>query len=194
MTDSSHAEAPSSLRILGIPGSLRTGSYNRALLRAAIELAPEGMEVEIFEGLGEIPSYNQDVEAKGEPQPVSQLKEAMASADGLLIATPEYNYSIPGVLKNALDWASRPPKGSPLSGKPVGLMGASGGGSGTMRSQLALRQVFVFTGCLVLPKPEVYVTRAPEKFSDGRLEDERTREHLARFLDALGAWVWRLSR
>ena len=193
MTDSRHAKAPSAMRILGIPGSLRAGSYNRALLRAAIDLAPEGMEVEIFEGLGEVPPFNQDVEEKGVPQPVSRLKQAMASADVLLISTPEYNYSIPGVLKNALDWASRPPKDSPLAGKPVGLMGASGGGSGTMRSQLALRQVFVFTGCLVLPKPEVYVTRAPEKFVDGRLEDERTREHLARFLESLGAWVRRLS-
>lgn len=192
MTDSFHTKAPSAMRILGIPGSLRAGSYNRALLRAAIDLAPEGMEVEIFEGLEEVPPFNQDVEEKGVPQPVSHLKQAMASADALLIATPEYNYSIPGVLKNALDWASRPPD-SPLSGKPVGLAGASGGGSGTMRSQLALRQVFVFTGCLVLPKPEVYVTRAPEKFVDGRLEDERTREHLARFLESLGAWVGRLS-
>jgi chromate reductase, NAD(P)H dehydrogenase (quinone) len=155
MTDSPLAEAPSSMRILGIPGSLRSGSFNRALLRAVIELAPAEMKVEIFEGLGEVPPFNQDMEAKGEPQPVLDLKQAISAADALLIATPEYNYSNPGVLKNALDWASRPPRDSPLSGKPVGLMGASGGGSGTMRSQLALRQVFVSTGCLVLPRPEV---------------------------------------
>lgn len=169
-------------------------SHNRALLRAARELSPTEMEIDLFEGLADIPLFNQDVEAKGEPKPVSHLKDAMASADALLIATPEYNYSIPGVLKNALDWTSRPTRDSPLAGKPVGLMGASGGGSGTMRSQMALRQVLVGTGCLVLPKPEVYVTRAPGKFADGRLEDEGTREHLTRFLEALGGWVRRLGR
>ncbi len=181
------------LRILGIAGSLREGSFNRALLRTCGELAPASMEVEIFGELGGIPSFDQDLEAEGDPPAVRHLKEAMAEADGLLIATPEYNYSVPGVLKNALDWASRPARETPLRGKPVGIVGASGGGSGTMRAQLALRQVFVFTGSLVLSKPEVYVTRAPEKFSDGRLTDEGTREHLGRFLSALEEWVrrWR---
>jgi chromate reductase, NAD(P)H dehydrogenase (quinone) len=187
----SHDPSAVPLRILGIAGSLRRGSFNRALLRSCAELAPASMEVEIFDGLGAVPPYDQDLEAEGDPPPVRRLKEAMAGADGLLIATPEYNYSVPGVLKNALDWASRPPRESPLREKPVGIVGASGGGSGTMRAQLALRQVFVFTGSLVLPKPEVYVTRAPEKFSDGRLTDEATREHLTRFLSALEAWVGR---
>src|SRR5437016_6220729 len=109
------------LRVLGVPGSLRKASFNRALLRAAIELAPAGMTIEIFEGLGALPLYDADVEAAGDPAPVTAWKTAIAKADALLIATPEYNYGVPGVLKNAVDWASRPPGNCVLNGKPAAL-------------------------------------------------------------------------
>src|SRR5256885_15678621 len=152
----------SSLRVLGIPGSLRAASFNRALLRAAIADAPPGMTIEIFDGLGAVPLYNADVEAQGDPAPVVALKTAIDRADALLIATPEYNYGVPGVLKNAIDWASRPPGACVLDGKPAALMGASPGGTGTARAQLALRQSFVFTDTRALLRPEVMVARAHE--------------------------------
>ena len=123
-------------QILGIAGSLRLASYNRGLIRAAQQVAPDGVEIAAFDLLP-IPLYNADVEAEGAPAPVRDLKERIRAADALLIATPEYNYSIPGVQKNAIDWASRPPQDSPLRHKPIGLMGASPGGFGTVRSQLS---------------------------------------------------------
>src|SRR5215470_13926892 len=140
------------LHVLGFAGSLRKTSFNRGLLRAAVDAAPAGMEIETFD-LTPIPSYNADVEEKGLPAPVAEFKEKIRAADALLIATPEYNYSVPGLLKNAIDWASRPSNQSPLQKKPAALMGASGGQMGTARAQLALRQSFVFTETLVLPKP-----------------------------------------
>jgi len=180
-------------RILGIAGSLRRGSYNRALLRAAVELAPEGVEIGAFERLGEIPPYNEDVRQQGDPEPVRALKEAIAAADALLIATPEYNYSIPGVLKNAIDWASRPAPDSVLRYKPVAIMGASPGNFGTVRCQLALRQVFVFAESYVLLKPEVMVFGAQDRFdADGRLTDETTRDLIRRQLEALVEWAVRV--
>ena len=130
-------------RILGIAGSLRRDSYNRALLRAATELVPAGMTIEIYERLGDIPQYNEDVRLAGRPEPVVDITEAVRAADGILIATPEYNYSIPGVLKNAIDWVSRPPQTSPLKNKPAAIMSASTGISGGMRAQLHLRQAVV---------------------------------------------------
>src|SRR5690606_28963397 len=136
---------PSPLLVCGIAGSLRQGSYNRALLRAAQELAPPGMEIRVFERLREVPPYDADLEAMGDPEPVRALKQAIAEADALLIATPEYNHGVPGVLKNAIDWASRPPRSSVLSGKPTAIFGASPGVTGTARAQAALRQSFVFT-------------------------------------------------
>jgi chromate reductase len=176
------------MRILGIPGSLRAASYNRALLRAAIEVAPAGITIAIFEGLGAIPPYNADVEAEGDPEPVVALKTAIRDADALLIATPEYNYGVPGVLKNAIDWASRPPGKSVLNRKPAALMGATPGGTGTARSQLALRQSFVFTETYVLLQPEVLVPRAHEKVdAAGRLTDEPTRKFIGRLVEALVA-------
>ena len=176
-------------RILGIPGSLRRASYNRGLIRAATHVAPEGVEIGEFDLLS-IPSYNGDVEAEGDPAPVREMKERIRAADALLIATPEYNYSIPGVLKNAIDWASRPPGDSPLRHKPIALMGASPGGFGTVRSQLALRQVFVFTKSYVLLEPEVHVSAAQEKFdADGNLTDDRTRENVRALVAALVAWA-----
>ena len=180
------------LRILGFAGSLRAASYNRALLRAAGELMPEGMALETFD-LGAIPLFNEDVEA-GVPEPVLAFRQAIARADAILVATPEYNHGVPGVLKNAIDWASRPPRGSVLSGKPAGIIGASPGQTGTARAQSQLRQAFVFTNTPVLPQPEVLVYRAHEKFAaDGTLTDEGTRKFLRLALHALGDWTRRLT-
>ncbi|HOO16216.1 MAG: NAD(P)H-dependent oxidoreductase [Phycisphaerae bacterium] len=180
------------VHILGFSGSLRQGSYNRALLRAAQELLPEDVRLELFD-LGPIPLYNGDVEARGFPEAVVAFKERIAAADALLIAAPEYNYSMPGVLKNAIDWASRPPDASPLNGKPVALMGASVGLLGTARSQYHLRQVCVFTNMLPLNRPEVFVGRAHEKFdAQGRLIDENTRKHVKGLLEAVRDWTRRL--
>lgn len=180
------------LRICALAGSLRQGSYNRGLLRAAAELAPPGMHIEPFERLHEIPPFNQDVESLGDPEPVIALKNAIRSADGILIATPEYNYGPPGVLKNAIDWVSRPPASSVLIAKPIGLLGASPGNAGTARAQLSLRQSFVFTQSIVLPHPEILVNQAMRKFdSEGNLTDETTRKYLMRFLHSYADWVSR---
>src|SRR5438105_3624721 len=169
--------------VVGFAGSLRRGSYNRALLRAAIELAPAGLHIETHE-LDALPLYNGDVEAAGVPQSVEELRGAIRHADALLIATPEYNHGVPGVLKNAIDWSSRPPRGSALNGKAAAVMGASPGTTGTARSQSQLRPAFVFTNTYALLQPEVLVARAHEKFdADGRLTDEPTRAFLKTFLD-----------
>jgi chromate reductase, NAD(P)H dehydrogenase (quinone) len=186
--------AKPALVVCGIAGSLRRGSYNRALLRAARDLAPEGMEVRIFDRLAEIPLYNQDVEAEGDPEPVQALKRAIAEADALLIATPEYNHGVPGVLKNAIDWASRPPRKSVLGGKPAAIFGASPGITGSARAQTQLRQAFVFTDTPTLTQPEILVYRAHEKFDEqGRLTDEKTREFVGKLLHRLADWAHRLS-
>jgi chromate reductase len=178
------------VKVCGIAGSLRKSSYNRSLLRAAVELAPERMTIIVFDRLGEVPLYNADVEAQADPEAVVALKSAIWGADALLIATPEYNYGVPGVLKNAIDWASRPPSGSVLAGKPTALLGASPGRTGTARSQLALRQSFVFTQTPVLLGPEVLVGEARKKFAeDGALSDEPTRKFLRAHLERLLAWV-----
>ncbi len=183
---------PDRLVVCGIAGSLRAGSYNRGLLRASQELAPQGMEIRIFEGLREIPPYDADVEAKGDPAPVMALKRVIHDADALLVATPEYNYGIPGVLKNAIDWASRPPGKSVLNRKPAAILGASPGAQGTVRAQLALRQTFLFTETFAVVKPEVLVARAQDKFdASGRLVDEPTRTFLRQLLEALAAWTAR---
>jgi chromate reductase len=183
------------VRVLGIAGSLREGSYNRALLRAAQELAPPEIEVSIFDGLGSIPLYNEDVRTESTLTSVADLKQAIREADALLIVTPEYNYSIPGVLKNAIDWASRPPESSPLDGKPVALMGASTGTFGTVRAQMHLRQVCVYTNMLALNKPQVLVARARAKFDEqGRLTDEASIRFVREELEALREWTLRLCR
>jgi chromate reductase, NAD(P)H dehydrogenase (quinone) len=182
------------LLVCGIAGSLRSGSYNRALLRAAQELAPDDMEIRVFDRLAEVPLYNQDVQDEGDPDAVRALKQAIGEADALLIATPEYNHGVPGVLKNAIDWASRPARDSVLGGKPAALFGASPGVTGTARAQSQLRLSFVFTNTPVLPQPEVLVYRAAEKFDDeGRLTDEKTREFVGRLLTALAGWTRKLS-
>jgi chromate reductase len=179
-------------QILGIAGSLRRASYNRGLIRAAQQVVPDGVEIQTFDLLP-IPLYNADVEAAGDPAAVRELKDSIRAADALLIATPEYNYSVPGVLKNAIDWASRPPQDSPLRHKPIALMGASPGGFGTVRSQLALRQVCLFMKAYVLLEPEVHVSAARDKFdADGNLTDDTTRETVGTLVAALVEWARRL--
>jgi chromate reductase, NAD(P)H dehydrogenase (quinone) len=180
------------VRILGISGSLRAGSLNTRLLEAAIELAPEGMTIERYEGLRDLPHYDADLDGDDLPAPAADLRSRIAQADGLLIATPEYNYSIPGALKNTLDWASRPAATSVLVGKPVAVMGAAPGNFGTLRAQLALRQVWLWTQSVPVVRPEVHVFRAAERFdADGRLVDEETRALVAKLLEALDAVITR---
>jgi chromate reductase len=180
------------VNVLGIAGSLREGSYNRALLRAAQETAPDDMEIQIFdnETLKSIPPYNEDIRQLGEPETVEILKREISHADALLFAIPEYNYSMSGVLKNAIDWASRPLGDSPLDGKPIAIMGASIGLFGTVRAQMHFRLLCVSVNLLPLNKPQVLVPRAAEKFStDGRLIDEDTRDHLHSLTEALLNWT-----
>ncbi len=179
------------IHVLGFSGSLRKGSYNSALLRATLDMLPGAMTLEVFD-LSPIPLFNQDLE-NPPPEAVSLFKSRMAAADAILIATPEYNYSIPGVLKNAIDWASRPPDQS-LSGKPGALMGASTGLFGTVRAQQHLRQVLQHTNTLLLNKPEVYISQAQNKFdANGRLVDETTRGFVGELLVALAEWTRRMQ-
>lgn len=181
------------LTFLGIAGSLRRGSYNRGLIRAAVELAPAGARVVPYD-LIDLPLYNGDLEAEGDPEPVAAFKKAIAAADALLIASPEYNHCIPGVLKNAIDWASRPARASVLTGKPVAIMGASTGRGGTARAQAHLRDGLAYTNGLVLPLPEVLVPLAAEKFDDESvLVDPVTREEVGDLLVSLAAWTRRLA-
>jgi len=180
-------------RVLAIAGSLRKGSYNRALIRAAIELAPSSLTIETAE-IGDIPLYNGDVEAQGFPQAVQELRSRIAAADAILIATPEYNYSIPGVLKNAIDWASRAPS-QPFDHKPLSIIGASGGTGGTMRAQHHLRQVSVNLNLRPLNRPEVFVPLAGQKFdAEGKLTDEPTRKVLGQHLHAFAEWIAQLKK
>jgi chromate reductase len=181
------------MRILGIAGSLRQASLNRALLRAAVELSPPPLEI-ITADLIDIPFYNGDVETAGTPPAVEALRDAVRQSQGLLIATPEYNFGVPGVLKNAVDWLSRPPRASALNGKPVAIIGASPGMVGTARAQTQLRQAFAFTNSPAMLQPEVLVARAHEKFdAEGRLTDEVTRKFLATFLKQFADWVARFA-
>jgi len=174
----------SSLKILAIPGSLRRGSFNRLLARAAAELAPAGVTVEIAD-LRDLPVYDEDVNAAGPPPAVLDLKRRIAEADAVFIATPEYNHGVPGVLKNAIDWTSRRPN-QPWKGKPVALAGASDGGWGTVRAQLALRPTLACLDARVVENPEVHVSHAQDKIdAEGRLTDEKTRELLRRLLEVL---------
>lgn len=178
-------------RIVAFAGSLRRGSFNRALIRAAQELAPEGMTIEPVE-IGELPFYNADVEAEGDPSSVAAFKAALHQCDGILIATPEYNDGIPAVLGNAMDWGSRLPGRSPLSGKPVALVGASPSQVGTARAQLHLRQILSHVQARVLPPPELLVSKAHERFDTAlRLKDEGTRKVLGDLLARFGRWIAR---
>jgi chromate reductase len=178
----------SSIHVLGVPGSLREGSYNKGLLRAAKEEAPDTMSIEIFE-LDDLPFFNQDVEDRGDPPPVQDFKGAIREADAVLIATPEYQHGLPGVLKNALDWASRPPSDAPLNDKVVGMMGASPSPVGTARAHLQLRQTLVYNKTRFVARPEVLVADASEKFEDGRFTDEQGREFIRKHLTAVAEKV-----
>lgn len=181
------------IRILGIAGSLRRGSYNRAALRIAQKLVPDNTVLEIFE-LDRIPPFSEDLE-KQMPESVSRLKEKISSADAVLFVTPEYNYSIPGILKNAIDWASRPYGDNSWDSKPVAVMGASVGMLGTARAQYHLRQVFVFLNVYPLNRPEVMIANAADKFDkDGNLTDQKTREKIKELLDALVVWTIRQQK
>jgi chromate reductase len=178
--------------ILGIAGSLRKGSFNAAALRAAQELAPTGMTIEIFD-IGAIPLYNDDVRAQGFPPAVADLRAKIKAADGLLLSTPEYNYSTSGVLKNVVDWASRPPE-HPFDGKPIALMGASAGALGTARAQYHLRHMFIFLNAHILNRPEVFIGAASTKFdAAGKLTDQPTRDFVAAMLVAFDAWIKKLG-
>ncbi|AXQ27708.1 NADPH-dependent oxidoreductase [Solimonas sp. K1W22B-7] len=178
----------SNVKILGFAGSLRQKSYNRAALRAAQQLLPQEASLELFD-LAPIPPFSED-EEKTPPAAVTEFKRQIRQADAILIATPEYNYSIPGVLKNAIDWASRPYGDSAWSGKPVAILGASAGKLGTARAQYHLRQVFVFLDMHPLNKPEVMIGPAADAFgADGELKDEKTREMIRKQLAALVQWT-----
>jgi chromate reductase len=180
-----------SLRVLGISGSLRRDSYNTALLRAAAEILPPGMALDTFD-LSPLPMFNQDYE-KPFPDSVVEFRARVARADALLIATPEYNSSLSAALKNAIDWASRSPQ-PPLKAKPVGIIGASTGSFGTLRSQLHLRQILTHVGALPLGKPEVLVARAEQAFdTEGRLTDAAAQGFLRDLLGALAEWTRRVS-
>ena len=180
------SDAP--IRVLGISGSLRKGSYNTAALRAAIELAPTGVTVEQAD-ISDLPLYNDDVRVAGFPAPAERLVQQICEADALLFVTPEYNYSVPGVLKNAIDWVSRSPK-QPFAGKPAAIMGASPGAIGTARSQYHLRQIAVFLDLKLINKPEVMIGTAAERFDEaGRLTHEPTREFIGKLLTALHHWT-----
>src|SRR5437588_12346109 len=180
------------IRILGIAGSLRRESYNRAALRAATKLVPEGAILETFE-LDGIPAFNQD-EEQNPPAKVTELKSRIREADALLFVTPEYNYSVSGVLKNAIDWASRPPN-QPFDGKPVAIMGASGGVLGTARAQYHLRQICVFLNMFPVNKPEVMIPQAQNRFdAEGNLTDEIAKGLIKQLLESLQTWTLVLKR
>lgn len=178
---------------MGFAGGLRSGSFNQALLRAAAEEAPDGMVLEVLDISG-VPLFNVDLEAQV-PEPVARFQEAIASADGVLIVTPEYNAGPAGVTKNLVDWASRPSRAAVLARKPVAIMGATRGNWGTVRAQAQLRQTPSFIGAYDVKKPEVMVPQAPARFDEaGRLIDEatlaRVRDTMAAFLD----WIHRERR
>jgi chromate reductase, NAD(P)H dehydrogenase (quinone) len=177
------------LRVVGFAGSLRRDSFNRALLDAARELAPSRMTISLIE-IGDLPFYNADVEADGDPAAVMEFKAAIRAADGVLIATPEYNDGIPGVLTTAIDWGSRPPGAAPLTGKPVALMGASPSQVGTARAQLHLRQLLGHVHARTLPPPELLVAAAHERFDrELQLRHEGTRRLLAALLERFARWI-----
>lgn len=188
------------VKILGFAGSLRAKSFNKMLLREAKNRLPERTELEIFDLEG-IPPFNQDSE-RNPPQVVSAFKDKIEAADAILISTPEYNYSVPGVLKNAIDWASRPYDDNSFEGKPAALMSASTGRIGGARAQYHLRQSFVYLNVYAVNRPEVIVTFAPEKFDDsGNLKDPVTKDlqeellqnliRYARVIKGLQSGKWR---
>jgi chromate reductase, NAD(P)H dehydrogenase (quinone) len=182
-----------SVTVLGICGSLRRGSYNMAALRTAVAQKPDGMTVEVAD-ISQIPLYHEDVRQAGFPPPVEALRRQIAAADALLFACPEYNYSMSGVLKNAIDWASRPPD-QPFAGKPCAIIGAAAGMAGSARAQLHLRHACVFLDMHPLNKPEVLIFQAQNKFdADGNLTDEVARGLIRDLMANLAAWARRLRK
>jgi len=180
------------VKILGFAGSLRKDSFNKALLHAALELLPEDAELEIFDLEG-IPPFNQDLE-ENMPRKVKEFKKKIRSADAILIATPEYNYSVPGVLKNAVDWASRPYGDNSFEDKPVAIMSASDGMLGGARAQYHLRQTLVSLNMHPINRPEVIVASADEKIDEkGRVTDEKTRKKIRSLLGNLIDWTRKLK-
>jgi chromate reductase, NAD(P)H dehydrogenase (quinone) len=182
-------------RILGLAGSLRRASFHRGIVRAAHEVAPEWMGCENFD-LARIPYFNQDLEDEGNPEPVKELREKIRAYDAVLIATPEYDYAIPGVLTTALDWTLRSRHDpTPFRHKPVGIVGASPGGGGTARGQLVLRQILLHPPAYVMPEPQMLIPFSRQKFDaeTGNLVDQETRERLRRFLMALAEWAGRFE-
>lgn len=181
------------INILGFAGSLRKNSYNKALLRAAVELVPSDIKIEVFDLEG-IPLFNQDLEEQP-PKRVREFKAKIRAADALLIATPEYNYSVPGVLKNAIDWASRPYRDNAFEGKPVALMSASEGLLGGARAQYHLRQILVALNMHALNRPEVIVSSVDEKVDEnGNITDEKTREKIKKLIQSLADWTRKLEK
>jgi chromate reductase len=183
------------LRIRSICGSLRKGSFNAAVRRALPALAPAGLMIEPLDGIGDMPLYNGDVEAAGFPPAVTAFADAMRAADGIVICTPEYNNSVPGVLKNAIDWLSRVEK-QPFNEKPVALLSASPSQFGGVRSQLAIRPALVTLNAFVLNRPGIMITNARSKFDEatGELADEATKDMIRKQLVAFEAWIRRLTR
>jgi chromate reductase len=180
------------MNIIGISGSLRAGSFNSAALRAAAGLAPAGVTFDMAD-LAAIPLYNEDERARAMPAAVATLVAQIRAADAVMIATPEYNYSISGVLKNAIDWVSRADN-QPFAGKPIAIIGASAGQLGTARAQYDLRKIFVFLDGHVMNKPEIMIGAAPTKFdANGTLTDEATRKFLAQAVQALCDWAKKLG-
>ena len=180
------------IKVLGFAGSLRQGSYNKALLRSAADLVPDDMQLEIFDLEG-IPPFNQDIE-QNMPDKVKEFKTKIREADAILIATPEYNFSVPGVLKNAIDWASRPYGDNPFDGKPVAITSASPGMLGGANAQFHLRQTCVFLNMYPINKPLVIVTFAQDKFdANGKLVDDNTKKFLRQLLENLVNWTRKLA-
>jgi chromate reductase, NAD(P)H dehydrogenase (quinone) len=183
----------SGISVLGICGSLRKASYNIAALRTAIALKPPGMSVTVAD-ISQIPLYNEDVRAQGFPPPVETLRRQIAAADVLLFACPEYNYSMSGVLKNAIDWASRPPD-QPFAGKPCAIIGAAAGMAGSARAQYDLRRSCVFLDMHPLNKPEVLIGQAQTKFdAEGNLLDEVARNLIRDLMANLAGWARQIGK
>ena len=181
------------IRILGIAGSVRQHSYNRGVLQAAAELAPEGATLEIFD-IADLPDFNQDKE-QNPPAKIVELKKRIREADAILFATPEYNYSVPGVLKNVIDWVSRPYGDNAWEGKPAAIMGASIGSIATARAQYHLRQMMVFLNMFPINQPEVMIGNATQKFDkDGNLIDEKTKKFIQQQLQTLVTWTQRIAK
>jgi chromate reductase len=183
----------SDIKVLGICGSLRKGSFNMMALRVAQGMAPTGMKIDIVD-ISAFPLYNEDVKVQGFPPSVQTFRDQIAAADALLFVTPEYNYSVSGVLKNAIDWGSRPPD-QPFDGKPVAMMGASMGVLGTARAQYHLRQTCVFLNMLPVNRPEVMIPQAQNRFdAQGNLTDETAKGLIKQLLESLQAWTLRLKK